>query len=278
MNRKIMDAMEYMEESYIGEVLDAGKKASTRRSLMRWGSLAACLVLIVGLCIGIWGGSNPQNTEPQLNAQEKEIVLPPTRYGAGDMAYSLARSFTLEEAYEEADVVAWVRIGNWLGERSGDMTLETTYYEAEIVQCFKGNPGENIVLEQLGSSAYTISRYPLFTNGNELLVFLVGGEDRVYYSTNYTGTPYEYSYYINGSYSTVMDVVSNTDGKVYVVDRIGVLSTDIQEYAIHEDTTDNLRAALCDVLSDVDSVQQEILANAENIFTMETIEDLFAGN
>ncbi len=267
MSKKIMEVMEYMDQKYIDEAVGAAPQKRSYKPVIRCAAVAACLVLVASLGFGYLGG--------WFAAPQEQIILPPTRYGAGVMGYSMTRSFTIEEAFEAADVVAWVRIGNWLGERSGDKTVHTTYYEAEIIKCYKGNPEESIVLEQLGSSAYTIPGYPLFINGNELLVFLIGGEEREYYSTNYSGTAYEYSYYINGSYTTVMDVVTNTDGMTYMVDRMGILSNNIQQLAIQLQTNVKLKSDLSAKLADVDAVQQAILSKADAIFTLETIEGLF---
>ncbi len=258
MKRKMMEAMEYMDQKYINEALEYKEKKVAFKPLLRWGAVAACLVLVVTLVLGFMGGL------PGTTANEA-IVLPPSRVGTvSDGKTLLAKGFTLQTALEEADAVAWIRIGNWLGEKTGDNTLDTSYFEAEVVRCYKGDLGQSIVLEQLGSSKWTIKGYPLFTHGNELLVFLKEG----------TGKNYDNCYWINGTYSTVMDVVTNDDGKVYVSDRLGMLGESISDYKINDQQISNLKTALCDVLANVDSVQQSCVNESEYVFTMETIEDL----
>ncbi len=246
--------MNSIREDYIQEAMEAEKRRSTS---MRWVALAACVALVFGIGVG--------SLFLSVN-KHSDTILPPARFGAySDGKMSLAKSFTLESAYDEADVVAWVRVGNWLGERTGEKILDATYFEVEVVKAFKGNPGDSIVMEQLGSSAWTIKGYPLFTFGNELLVFLVEAE----------GREYENCYYINGTYSTVMDVVTNTDGKTYVADRFGMLGDSAVSHAIDILALLELKVNLSDVLKDVDTIQQAIVEGSEYIFIMETIEDLF---
>ncbi len=261
MNLKIMEAMEYMDEKYIGEALEAEKKASNRKVLKRWGAIAACLVLVVGLCLGFLGG-------------KEEIVLPPSRYGANAGQLSIyCPSF--EEAWDAADVIAWVRVGNWLGERSGDKVLDTTYFEAEVIRTYKGNPGESIVLEQVGSSNWTVKCYPLFTYGNEMLLFLQGGDSRPFPGNHYTGAEFDNSYCIVGTYGGVMDVVTNTDGTVYVTDRFGFITKDVESYSLNSQILQSVKPELCNVLSTVDTIQQTEVRNSKRMFTLEQMEKLF---
>ncbi len=146
------------------------KRKRERTFLLRWGALAACLVLVAGLSFGLFGEKSAG-----------EIALPPTRIGkVSDGKASYPTLYTPKSGYEEAEIVAWVRIGNWLGEDD----LHTSY-EAEVIACYKGSPSKTITLFQLGTSRWTWKGYPLHTYGNELLVFLLPptegyGEDTYY--------------------------------------------------------------------------------------------------
>ena len=135
------------------------------------------------------------------------VVLPPTRVGTmGIMKANLETEYTFESAFSEADMVAHIRIGNW---KSEDSNIEATYYKATILHQYKGEPQKEIVLKQSGYSKYTA--YPLFTYGNELLVFCNKSEtakDR---------------YWIIGSFTTVLDAATAASGELYFLDRYGIL-------------------------------------------------------
>lgn len=108
-------------------------------------------------------------------------VLPPTRFtrrGGAPGAFYWEEEDTFEAAYAQADVVARVKVGNWLGE---DAQLQVTYYEATVVDTFKGDIPESFVLKQAG---YTQEgAVLLFTYGNEVLLFLKSDEDPNYENT-----------------------------------------------------------------------------------------------
>ncbi len=256
MKANVMEGMEYMDQKYIDEAVEYKAKTRNVKPLMRWGAIAACLVLVVSLCLGYF--------------VKDEVVLPPTRVGENANGKASITDFTFKEACASADVIAWVRIGNWLGEKTGDEVLDTTYFEAEVVESYKGDPAQTIILEQLGSSKWTLKGYPLFTSGNELLLFLVGGENR------YNGDTY--SYYINGSYGTVMDVVTNTDGTVYAADRMGMVTEAIKDSIVNEQLNYGLRMELSEALKNVDAYQQKSVAGAAYVFRMDVMEELLCKN
>lgn len=117
---------------------------------------SAVLLLMVSGCAAVSDGRD-------------EAVLPPSRVGASQMQATLVKRYTFESAFSEADVVARVEVGNWLAENTDSIT---TYFEAKVLQCFKGSTTETITLFQDGCSTGTMKGYPLFTSGNEMLVFL----------------------------------------------------------------------------------------------------------
>ena len=137
-------------------------------------------------------------------------VLPPVRRGSAEIHVSFETTYTFAAAFSEADAVARIEVGNWLAE---DIALQKTYYEAAVLQCFKGDiPGEFTLLQD-GCSAETLRNYPLFTHGNELFVFLK--EAAV--------TEYASPYWIMGAFMTILDVAYDDGGARYYSDRYGIL-------------------------------------------------------
>ena len=68
---------------------------------------------------------------------EENIVLPPTRYGNGS---GLVDYYTDDIAYyyAEADVIARIKVGNWLWEDRNQSHGWCTYFEAQALECYKG--------------------------------------------------------------------------------------------------------------------------------------------
>lgn len=146
-------------------------------------------------------------------ASPSGAVLPPVRYGTkGTAQVSLEKAYTFETAYAEADMVAHVRIGNWLSE---DNENGLTCYQAAVIKQYKGENLSQIVLKQDGSSQVTLKNYPLFTAGNEFLLFLKKGIDAD-------------TYWIEGAYTTMLDVVADDSGEEYFIDRYGMLGETIK--------------------------------------------------
>ncbi len=262
-----MEAMEYMDQKYIYEAVEGKAKAVTYRPWIRWAAAAACLVLVVGLCVGIWGGSNPQNTEPQLNAQEKEIVLPPTRYGKVQSAASLSRAYTLHEAVEEAQIVARVRIGNWLGENTQSNLVGRTYFEAEVLETYKGQLSGSFVLKQYGSTNGTYKGFPLFTHGNELILFLNPSED----------TEFGDCYFILGTYATVLYVLEDAEGTAYVDAKIENIFASLEEETVNYATDGALKTELSVRVASCDEILSSTITMAPEIYALEDIEDILKG-
>ena len=98
------------------------------------------------------------------------VVRPPVRIGEATGNASFNRLYSLTEAFEEADVVALVQVGNWLGENTDGFPY--TYYEADALECYKGDIPAHFTLMQSGASTSTYEDYPLYTYGNQLLLFL----------------------------------------------------------------------------------------------------------
>ncbi len=256
MKRKIMEGMEFMDQKYIDEAVAPRAKVLSYKPLLRWGAAAACLVLVLSLCIGSL-------------APAKETVLPPARYGAGYMEASLARSYTIEEAFSDADAIAWIRVGSWLGER--DHPLACTFFDAEVIQCYKGEIPENFVLKQLGSSAYTFRGYPLFTAGNEMLLFLKNADLEI------DNEEYDNCFIIMGTFSTVMDISKDQKGDIYVSDRFGMLGKSVvEDYGTVKNhaSAPALQKELADSCAANDAIQSACVNDSRYIFCIEEIENM----
>lgn len=136
--------------------------------------------------------------------------VPPVRIAENEIT-SVSRDiiYTVDTAYEDADLVALIRVGTWLGEAKENYI---TYFEVQTEKIFKGDAPEKIVLIQDGKSDYTVQRYPLFTAGNKLLVFLKAAEDE----------EYENAFWIEGSYTTFFDA-ARIGKDLYYLDRYGMI-------------------------------------------------------
>ncbi len=248
MKRRFSEAMKYMDEKYLEEAV-----ASTKRHpATRWIAMAASLVLILGLGLGIYYGQH----KPTADA---EVIMPPSRIGKTESKGTLYRTFTFQEAYQEAETVAWIRVGNWLGE---NLQIGTSYFEAEVIACYKGDMPESIVLEQVGNSEFTYRGYHIFANGNEMVLFLKNTDE----------VPYENCYWIIGAYSTLLDVVKDADGNVYAMDTRGFLGQSITEIVTNHALNQTRNAELCSILKNEDSIWENRLPKVEYIFLLE---DLF---
>ncbi|MDR0889598.1 MAG: hypothetical protein LBM28_03000 [Oscillospiraceae bacterium] len=167
-----------------------------------------CIVFVAALLLSVSGCAN---------SSDEESVPPPVRIGSSRVRVSLAHIYTFEEALAEADAVARVMVGDWLAE---DTELLQTYYEAAVLECFKGDMPDTITLLQSGCSTGTIVGYPLFAGGNELLVFL---KEAPWLADDHTSP-----YWSIGSYTTVLDVSYDHSGTRYYADRYGVLGKTVE--------------------------------------------------
>ena len=140
---------------------------------------------------------------------ESDVVLPPTRVGKTTARAELADRYDMDSAVGDSDMIAYVRIGNWVEEDD-----HSTYYEAVVVAQYKGESVDNIIIKQDGNSECTIKGYELFTHGDEMVLFLRKASNR------------ENTYWITGSYTTIFDV---QNGEI-AVDRAGILKESIPGY------------------------------------------------
>lgn len=197
-----------------------------------------CIFFTITLLLSVSGCAT-------VSDERDTVVLPPSRIGTFGIQATFGDKYTFESALSEADVVARIKVGNWLAE---DINLYKTYYEATVLKCFKGSIPDTFTLLQDGCSAATMKTYPLFTSGNEILVFLKEA----------TVTTYESPYWIIGSFTTLLDVSYDENGNRYYADRYGILgeSIDINFNYAHENSVSNEVLAIAAVNDPIISEMQ----------------------
>lgn len=221
-----------------------------------------------------------------LTACSSRGTEPPVRIGEATGNASFNRSYSLTEAFEEADVVALVQVGNWLGEKTDGFPY--TYYEADALECYKGDIPAHFTLMQSGASSSTYEDYPLYTYGNQLLLFL----DQTQTDWGEAYIQYPGAYVNVCSFITTMYVADADDGSRCFVDRFGLMTYEElmnnpgsatlgQPLSrMPEDTVEELRADL----EKTDALLAESLSSGERqnsflepyVYTQDALETLFA--
>ncbi len=250
MKKRFSEAMNEIKEEYLEEAIAPRK----RQPVYRWIAVAASLVILMGVGL-YWRPHKQEGTEPTLSVLDKNleystaaptkpelstsrptdlegVVLPPCREGDGTMLPSMAEMFDLPKACLRAHGVALVRIGDWLGE---DDKNGITYYEAEILKCYRGDLDGTIILKQDGSSSATMKGYPLFASGNEWLLFL---------EPSTMGLYAENCYWILGSWTTAFPVGRDQTGKAYLVDRLTFLQDAANNAGLSPDYPQQIRTQM----------------------------------
>ena len=177
---------------------------------------------------------------------KKEPVLPPVR-----MTGKLLIDYSTSIEERMADAVAYVRIGDWLGDTDDVYAM----YEFETVELIRGELPEGSVLLQDGSSTGTIPDFPLFTAGNELLLFLKKCGD---YSKEHLNLPND-SYFIGGSSYTVSDIVTLESGQKFLIPRESMFANGVLPGVAESIAADiKLRASCLDELRRADEIWNDI--------------------
>ena len=81
-----------------------------------------------------------------------EPVLPPSRWGEGESQGMLPHTYSLSEAYDAAEVVALVTVGDWLEE---ELITGRTFFRTTVQKVYKGDIPHEFVLAQEGCSTWT---------------------------------------------------------------------------------------------------------------------------
>ncbi len=157
-----------------------------------------CSVLCF-FCILCLPACQPSQKEGNT-AQEESINVPPVRFPKVVQASYHGSPLSFEDATESSEVIARVIVEDWLGDHSDF----TTMYSARVIDRYKGECPDEIIIFQDGNSEHVFGRYPLYAPGDELVLFLHPSED----------TPN--GYFNNGSWYTTM-YVFEYKGTTYLV-------------------------------------------------------------
>lgn len=152
--------------------------ASTAAKPLPWWAiiLGILVVFTIALAIATNGFSyaKPEEDKPiEIFSEPKVRIADATRQA------DFVKNYSLESLTKEADAVAWIRIGNWLGESE---TLGVTTFSAEVKEQIKGDlggKGNMITVVQDGTSKCTVENYPIFTGGNDVILFLKRAEEEI---------------------------------------------------------------------------------------------------
>ena len=193
-----------------------------------------------------------------------EPVLPPVRESQYPTHSILAKYYDFQEAFQEADVVARVTVGDWQGE---DLHNWVTFFDADVQESYKGDLPRHFTLVQGGCSEASSPNYPLFINGTELLVFL-----KDYDSSGE-------KYHPITDYNTVLYAVYDENGHRYFLDSFGTMSA--QDTCVPGRTMLN-SAQLAEMTADTDPVLAEAISSQAgdcdgcSVYAESALEDYFS--
>ena len=154
-----------------------------------------------------------------LDSDDPGVVLPPAVIGKTETTESrVTRTYTFEEAFEAAEAVAIIEIGNWLGESEYNFC---TYYDAKPVAVYKGELPDSFVFSQSGYSGCTFAHFPLAKYGERRLVFLA----------SCTGEGYDFNDFRYGiaDSQTTCYIGYDGEGNAYILDWNGYLGAGLRK-------------------------------------------------
>ena len=194
-----------------------------------------CLLLFTMLLLVSCMGCSPSG---------ETVIMPPSRIGTEmeEVAKIQIPARSMADAYRDSVAVAHVKVGNWLGGTEDREDLHFTYFEATTVKTFKGDLPESFVLVQYGDTKVTWINYPLYTYGDELLVFLT---PYAFYDEP-ENIPRENTYRILGDFTTALNTAFDKDGNVYYIDSVGHMGkfTDLPRQNGNDDVFNAVREDL----------------------------------
>ena len=193
-----------------------------------------------------------------------EPVLPPSRWGEMQIRSMFERYYSISDAFQEADAVTRVTVGDWQGE---DLHNWVTFFDAAVQESYKGDLPRHFTLVQGGCSEASSPNYPLFINGTELLVFL----------KDYDGSGEKYHPITD--YNTVLYAVYDENGHRYFLDSFGTMSA--QDTLTPGRTTLD-SAQLAEMTADTDPVLAEAISSRAkdcdgcSVYAESALEDYFS--
>lgn len=220
--------------------------------------------------------SSPHSSE--LISKENETQPPESiSYGKntpvitgkeGTIIPDFSKIFTLSEAFLDADLVAEVIITGWLGEIINQENVsELTYFKANIIKTYKNITDldtDEITILQSGNTDWTYENYPLFQNGDHLLLCL-----KSYTNERFTGG-HKNCFMITGGQQTELYLVEEDD-QIYAIKRCAYLNfEDIPHSQLELDTIYNAARHIftfSDNKNQYDAAQEV----KENVFLLDDI-------
>ena len=181
----------------------------TKKIFTRLFVLAVAVLLVFSGCARRQEDKTADMNETRRVANPAAPIVVPEmkdRMSSNWMELRFERSYTVDELFAKAEAIALVRITSWLGE---DLDMRTTFSEADVLRCYRGNLPERITLAQLGTSQVIAGGTPIYTRGNEFLVFL-------YEDTRFPDKKNVFSTINEGE--TLFDVL-RYDGEDYLIPR-----------------------------------------------------------
>ena len=281
---KLADHLTELDENLLHsayEIDDAEKLADYTKSkrthapklpvFRRMAVLAACLMLTVAtvFALPLAFSREEATTTPAVTTPAPEgdkIVLPPVRVGQKGKHQGILSSdySTVDQLYAYSDAIAHIRVGNWLEESE-----YYTYFEAEVVELYHGTLPDHFILEQFASSGFTILGCPVFTYGNEYILFLKkdtdGPEDGCHYPDNNT-------YRSSGGHPSILELAADSEGKQYFVDRFHFIETSRLSFGnYYKDTS--VATSISSALRKRDLVGQKLSKTYEKIYAVDDLVD-----
>lgn len=231
---QLLRAIGEINEQYIEEAAPGERKRASS-SWIKWAAAAcACLAVCAIIVLPHLGHGHSQ----------KAAVTPPSRIGTEmeENAKVQLPAYSMEDAYRASTAVAHVRVGNWLGCTESDEGLHFTFFEVTTVRSFKGDLPETFVLAQYGDTKVTWINYPLYTFGDELLVFLSPYE----FNDMPESIPRENTYRSLADKITALNVAFDKSGNVYYIDSFGNMGrfTDLPRQNGNDDVFNAVREDL----------------------------------
>ncbi len=267
-----------IDDKYVESACDKKRRAP----IIRYAAAAAAILLVLG---AVFAAVKllPTNAPRQEAAVPKEAVLPPARFGTVEsgIPYGHHRTWSIDRFYDFVDAVCLIKIGDWLGDNGTG-----TYFEASVEKLYKGDLPEKIVIYQVASEKYTFDFYPVFTYGNELLVFI----DK--WDKNVDDIGIEDYYVSVGEDLTVFYAATAKNGEKYIIDDRGLTSLITEEEnKVHIENygaDKKLVRELCEDIAKCDKVIAEQILMHDNyhgeddplltqyVFKLEDLEAFFA--
>lgn len=156
--------------------------------------------------------------------KDEDIVRPPVRESefTAQSRYDTA-NFNIAALKEEADAIVRLKVKNW----TGYIYLDSmSCFEAEVIEVYKGDVPKEIILAQRGTPECTFENFPLFTYGEELLLFL--NDINVVLERSQKSNPdfvypefeYDNASSIVGTPLNVWNIATLDSGEAYIVPQI----------------------------------------------------------